>query len=34
METKNMFDEQQEMQMAIEISGKHVVCLDLKDKRV
>ena len=34
METKNMFDEQQAMQMALDISGNHVVCLDLKDNRV
>ena len=29
-----MFDEQQAMQMALDISGNHVVCLDLKDNRV
>ena len=29
-----MFDEQQVMQMALDISGNHVVCLDLKDNRV
>ena len=29
-----MFDEQQAMQMALDISANHVVCLDLKDNRV
>lgn len=29
-----MFDEQQAMTMALNISGNHVVCLDLKDNRV
>ena len=27
-----MFDEQQAMMMALNISGNHVMCLDLKDK--
>ena len=34
MSTKNMFDEQEAMTMALNISGNHVVCLDLKDNRV
>ena len=34
MSTKNMFDERQAMTMALNISGNHVVCLDLKDNRV
>ena len=29
-----MFDEQQAMMMALNISGNHVMCLDLKDNRV
>ncbi len=29
-----MFDEQQAMMMALDISGNHVMCLDLKDNRV
>ena len=34
MNTKNIFDEQQAMQMALEISGNHVMCLDLRQNRV
>ena len=29
-----MFDEQQAMMMALNFSGNHVMCLDLKDNRV
>ena len=31
---KNMFDEQQAMMMALDISGNHVMCLDLQQNRV
>ena len=34
METNKMFDEQQAMQMALDISGNHVMCLDLRANRV
>ena len=34
MKTKKMFDEQQAMMMALEISGNHVMCLDLRQNRV
>ncbi len=34
MKTNNMFDEQQAMMMALEISGNHVMCLDLRQNRV
>ena len=34
MNTKNMFDEQQAMMMALDISGNHVMCLDLQQNRV
>ncbi len=34
MKTNNMFDEQQAMIMALEISGNHVMCLDLRQNRV
>ena len=34
MKTKKMFDEQQAMMMALEISGNHVMCLNLRQNRV
>ena len=34
MKMNIMFDEQQAMTMALNISGNHVMCLDLKDNRV
>ena len=34
MNTKNMFDEQQAMMMALDISGNHMMCLDLQQNRV
>ena len=34
MKTNNMFDEQQAMQMALDISGNHVMCFDLQQNRV
>lgn len=34
METNKVFDEQQAMLMALDISGNHVMCLDLKQNRV
>ena len=34
MMTENMFDEQQAMLMALDISGNHVMCLDLQQNRV
>ena len=34
MNTGNMFDEQQAMQMALDISGNHVMCFDLQQNRV
>ena len=34
MKMNIMFDEQQAMMMALNISGNHVMCLDLKDNRV
>ncbi len=34
MSTNNMFDEQQAMMMALDISGNHVMCLDLRENRV
>ena len=34
MNTNNKFDEQQAMQMALDISGNHVMCFDLRQNRV
>ena len=34
MNTKHIFDEQQAMMMALDISGNHVMCLDLQQNRV
>ena len=34
MNTNNMFDEQQAMMMALDISGNHVMCLDIRENRV
>ena len=34
MKMNIMFDEQQAMTMALNISGNHVMCLDLKANRV
>ena len=34
MENNKVFDEQQAMKMALDISGNHVMCLDLKNNRV
>ena len=34
MENNKIFDEQQVMQMALDISGNHVMCLDLQQNRV
>ena len=34
MSTNNVFDEQQAMMMALEISGNHVMCLDLQKNNV
>ena len=34
MSTKNMFDEQEAMTMALNISGNHVMCFDIRDNRV
>ena len=34
MSTKNMFDEQEAMTMALDISGNHVMCFDIRDNRV
>ena len=34
MKMNIMFDEQQAMTMALNISGNHVMCLDLKENRV
>ena len=34
MSTNNVFDEQQAMMMALDISGNHVMCLDLRENRV
>ena len=34
MSSQNIFDEQQAMMMALDISGNHVMCLDLQQNRV
>ena len=34
MSTNNVFDEQQAMMMALDISGNHVMCLDIRENRV
>ena len=34
MNMENMFDEQQAMMMALDISGNHVMCLDLRQNRL
>ena len=34
MSTNNVFNEQQAMMMALDISGNHVMCLDIRENRV
>ena len=34
MNTNNMFDEQQAMMMALDISGNHVMCFDIRENRL
>ena len=34
MSTNNVFDEQEAMLMALEISGNHVMCFDIRENRL